>query len=212
MSEGNNINHPEHDRGNGLNFDSQAIEIGEKLFQLRDYTPIPLILLALFFAEPTPFSACLGTLVVVAGELFRIYAVAFIGTISRTRNTSTVGKRLITEGPFAMMRNPLYVGNFFICVGLAILTSVVWFTALTVILFGFQYYCIVKYEEKLLVESFGDEYRTYMQTVPAWIPKNIPSLEDWAWPIEFSSSLRSEKRTLTAIAVLLLAIVLIGSI
>ena len=51
--------------------ESTFVEIGEKLFEWRDYTPIPLILLVLFFATPSTASATLGTLIVVLGELIR---------------------------------------------------------------------------------------------------------------------------------------------
>jgi hypothetical protein len=68
-----------------------AAEIGEKLFQWRDFTPIPLILLMLFAAEPGARSATVGLLLIVCGELFRVYSVAFIGSVSRTRGTGTTG-------------------------------------------------------------------------------------------------------------------------
>jgi protein-S-isoprenylcysteine O-methyltransferase Ste14 len=137
--------------------------------------------------------------------------VAFIGSVSRTRNTSTTGGNLITTGPFSYVRNPLYVGNFFITLGVAVFGGVAWLIALTVLAFGFQYFCIVKYEEKLLVGRFGKEYQDYMSTVPAWVPARLPSLETIEWPTTFSPALRSERRTLSAIVVILLALVLLKS-
>ena len=193
--------------GSGL---SSAEEIGAKLFELRDYTPIPLILLLLFLGEPKVGSATLGVLVIVFGELFRIYAVSFIGSVSRTRNTSTTGGNLISEGPFGWVRNPLYVGNFFITLGVAIFTGVIWLVIATAILFGAQYYYIVKYEEHLLTEKFGAEYMEYKSKVPAWVPGKIPDLNTMDWPVTFTPALKSEKRTLTAIAAMLIALVLIS--
>ena len=78
-----------------------AVGIGEVLFRYRDYTPVPLVLLILICAKPSAFLATLGVLAVAAGELIRVYSVAFIGAISRTRKDHT-GPRLITEGPFGM--------------------------------------------------------------------------------------------------------------
>ncbi len=190
---------------------TSAVDIGEKLFELRDYTPIPLIIVALMFAQPSIRSATVGTLLLVFGELWRVYSVAFIGSVSRTRNTATVGGNLINTGPFSMMRNPLYVGNFFITAGIAVYTGLIWFVALTVALFAFQYYCIVKHEERLLVARFGREYEEYMNTVPAWVPARIKPLVEWEWPDTFSPALRSERRTLLAIVVMLIALMVIGN-
>ena len=182
-------------------------EIGEKLFQLRDFTPVPLILLMLLAAKPTVVSATLGLLVIALGELIRTYAVSFIGGVSRTRTTST-NQRLITEGAFSIVRNPLYVGNFMITAGVAIYSGVVWIVVLSAAAFAFQYYYIVKYEESLLIKKFGSEYEDYLKKVPAWIPSSIPSMDTLPWPETFAPAIRSEKRTLTAIALVILMLML----
>lgn len=176
--------------------------LGEKLFKLRDYTPIPLIVLLFAFAQPNVFSATIGTLVLIFGELYRIYSVAFIGSISRTRK-SQVGSKLISEGPFSMVRNPLYVGNFIIVMGVAIYSAVLWLVVLTAVSFCWQYYWIVRYEESLLNQKFGEEYSRYKEQVPAWIPKALPRISELSWPDSFSYALISEKRTLTAIGAML---------
>lgn len=176
----------------------RRIEIGEWFFKARDYTPIPLILLLLVFGEPSVKSATLGLLLIVLGELIRIYSVGFIGTISRTRSQS-LGARLISDGPFAYVRNPLYVGNFLITLGFAVFGHIVWIAALTIFLFALQYFFIVAYEEDLLVSRFGEEYEDYRLRVPRWIPERLPELETLPWPDTFSPALKSEKRTLTTI-------------
>lgn len=186
-----------------------SIEIGKKLFQWRDYTPIPLIVLLLIFSDPELFTVTLGLILIMAGELFRIYSVSFIGGVSRTRTSST-GQRLVTSGPFGLVRNPLYVGNFFITLGFAVFGGVVWIMILAILMFAFQYYYVVKYEESLLLEKFGDEYKAYLETVPAWIPRSLPSLEAIEWPETFSPAIKSEKRTLTAIAALLVVLLLVS--
>ena len=64
-------------------FDQQLkISTGQWFFKNRDYTPIPLILLLLLFGDPNVRSD-LGLLLVVLGELIRVYSVSFIGSISR---------------------------------------------------------------------------------------------------------------------------------
>ena len=62
---------------------------------------------------------------IVAGGLgIRYWAVSYIGTISRTR-ASRFGP-LMSAGPFALVRNPLYVGNFLIWIGFAIASGLLW--------------------------------------------------------------------------------------
>ncbi len=186
------------------------VEIGEKLFQLRDFTPVPLILLMFIAAKPTVASATLGLLVIAFGELIRMYAVSFIGGVSRTRTTST-NQRLISDGAFGIVRNPLYVGNFLVTTGVAIYSGLVWIVILAAAAFAFQYYYIVKYEESLLLKKFGDEYEAYLKKVPAWIPAKVPVLDELPWPATFVPAIRSEKRTLTAIAVVILLLMLRAS-
>ncbi|MFW7380967.1 MAG: methyltransferase family protein [Oligoflexus sp.] len=184
----------------------QKVRIGEWFFRYRDYTPIPLIILLLIIGDPSVFSSTLGLLVIVIGELFRIYSVGFIGTVSRTRSEST-GQRLVVRGPFAYVRNPLYVGNFFISMGFAIFAASPILIGLTALLFAVQYYFIVRYEETILTQKFGDDYEKYCRQVPAWFPSELPSLNKLDWPKEFSSALKSEKRTLTTIFALLALLV-----
>ncbi len=189
---------------------SSVVEMGEKLFQWRDYTPIPLIFLVLFTAEPTVRTATVGLITLIAGELFRIYAVAFIGSVSRTRNTSSAGAHLVTTGPFGWMRNPLYVGNFLITIGIAIFGGVWFVVVLGAAAFAFQYHCIVKYEEELLKKKFGDEYLAYMKSTHPWFPSKVPVLAEIEWPDTFTPALKSEKRTLSTISVMVLALVLLA--
>lgn len=185
------------------------VEIGELFFKYRDYTPLPLILILLIIAEPTVTSATVGTLLMIAGELFRIYSVSFIGSISRTRSSNT-GNNLIKEGPFGWMRNPLYVGNFVIVLGVSAFGGVGWLVLITAAACAAQYFFIVNYEEATLMKKFGAEYTEYRKEVPAWLPKTAPKLADIDWPTSFSPAIKSEKRTLTAIMVLIVFMVLIA--
>ena len=181
--------------------------LGERLFRLRDYTPIPLIILLLIYAQPTVASTVLGLLAVILGEFIRIYSVGFIGKVSRTRSDS-LGQQLVTEGPFALVRNPLYVGNFFITLGFSLFSGVAWLLLLVLSLFAFQYWYIVQYEEQLLTTHFGAKYQAYMNRVPAWLPKRMPSIQDFDCPQEIKLALQSEKRTLTTIVSLLFLLVI----
>lgn len=186
--------------------DETNVEVGKLLFEWRDYTPIPLILLLLFVAKPNAFSASLGLIMILFGELVRIYSVAFIGSISRTRSEN-LGARLVDSGPFAYVRNPLYVGNFFISTGIAVYGGKAWLVGLVVVAFIFQYHFIVKYEESLLRQRFGPAYDDFRARVPAWIPKRRFDFEHFEQPDTYIPALRSERRTLTAIAAILIVLI-----
>jgi protein-S-isoprenylcysteine O-methyltransferase Ste14 len=186
------------------------VEIGEKFFQWRDYTPLPLIALMFLVAKPTAASATIGMLIIAAGELTRIYAVSFIGGVSRTRTRST-NQSLITDGAFSIIRNPLYVGNFFITFGAAAYTGVLWMVVLAAIAFFFQYRYIVRYEESLLTSKFGDDYVEYCKRVPRWVPAKTPDFEKLPWPETFWPAIKSEKRTFLAIMAVILLLMIKGS-
>ncbi|MCA2958990.1 MAG: isoprenylcysteine carboxylmethyltransferase family protein [Silvanigrellales bacterium] len=173
---------------------------GEVLFRLRDYTPIPIILLALLYAKPTLASIVGGLLVALFGECARAYGVAFIGSISRTRSYSN--GELVKEGPFALLRNPLYFGNLVLSVGLSVMAGVVWLPAVVVILFYAQYIPIVAWEEMKLTRIFGERYDAYKREVPnRWFPRLAGFLAfEWArTPVVWGPAWKSEKRTLTSV-------------
>lgn len=178
-------------------------KIGEWFFQNRGYTPVPLAILMLIYSDPSIRSVLLGALCIVLGESLRIYSIGFVGSISRTRSDST-GSDLINKGPYAFVRNPMYVGNFLLVIGFMIAAKTFWIGILTLGLFYTQYYFIVRYEESILTSKFGSEYHSYLRSVPRWIPFGIPTLEELRWPRDFSPALRSERNTFALITGLLL--------
>ncbi|MEY2986932.1 MAG: hypothetical protein RJB13_453 [Pseudomonadota bacterium] len=179
---------------------SRIEKAGEVLFRLRDYTPIPIIILAVLFATPTWLSLSVGALVAIAGELLRTYGVAYIGTISRTRSYSN--GQLVQEGPFALLRNPLYFGNLVLSVGLSLMCNVAWLPAVVVVVFYAQYIPVVAWEERKLTTIFGESYQKYCETVPnRWFPSlgRIKATSLYAAPQSWGPAFKSEKRTLTSV-------------
>jgi protein-S-isoprenylcysteine O-methyltransferase Ste14 len=134
--------------------------------------PVPFFVALLFVrAGEAPASVQLmtsGVAVVALGEAIRLWGVHHIGAISRTRATR-LGP-LIDAGPFAIVRNPLYLGNIALWVGFALIARLVWMAPLLAIILGLEYHAIVRWEEDLLASRLGDTYRDYMARVPRWIP------------------------------------------
>jgi protein-S-isoprenylcysteine O-methyltransferase Ste14 len=74
-----------------------------------------------WFAEPTILSMAAGFVLVCCGESLRFWGVSIAG--SETRTTGKVGGTyLITNGPFAYVRNPLYVGNMLMYIGIGVMS------------------------------------------------------------------------------------------
>ena len=188
--------------------------LGGWLFRHRTVIPIPLAI-PLLFIRIGESSASLslvwaGLGLIALGEAIRLWGVHHIGAISRTRS-DRLGP-LIDDGPFALVRNPLYVGNITLWAGFAVLARMLWMAPVVVVLLGFEYHAIVRWEEQLLASRLGDAYRNYLTRVPRWIPTfnrrahrvhgepsvgSVTSVVSFSWRQTFFS----ERGTLIAIAV-----------
>src|SRR5581483_12276653 len=176
------------------------IGVGGWLFRRRTWLPLPLAIaiLALPPASGSWRLICAGVAVVIAGELLRLWAVRHIGVISRTRS-DRLGP-VISSGPFGLMRNPLYLGNILLWTGFALSARVPWMAPVAVVLLGFEYHAIVRWEEALLEERRGDDYRAYVARVPRWIPALRPGAFTGAPSFSWGQTFFSERGTLLAIA------------
>lgn len=186
------------------------MDLRQILFRNRSYTPIPLALAILFYARRDGILLLVGFAVIVLGELLRMSGVRYAGGATRTRK---VGARdLCTSGPFAHLRNPLYLGNIIIYAGVALASGTEQMGLLlliTVLFFSLQYGLIINLEEETLRSLFGEQYEDYAKAVPRLVPRATP----WAGrtnttPLTWRQTVRTERRTLQTLAaflVLLLA-------
>jgi protein-S-isoprenylcysteine O-methyltransferase Ste14 len=192
--------------------DTLLQRMGGWLFRHRTSMPLPIaaaLLLIPASTSPSFLSTSQfgpGVLIVAAGEAVRLWAVHHIGAISRTRS-DRLGP-LIATGPFAFVRNPLYLGNILLWVGFALSARLLWLAPIIVALLAFEYHAIVRWEETLLAERLGEPYRRYVQRVPRWLPRlgddsshateqAMPSSAVFSW----RETLFSERGTLIAIGV-----------
>jgi protein-S-isoprenylcysteine O-methyltransferase Ste14 len=179
------------------------VRVGGWLFRKRTSIPLPIVLALLIIPPSTAPSAAgqlvlAGVVIVLAGELIRMWGVHHIGSVSRTRS-ERLGP-LIDHGPFAMVRNPLYIGNILLWVGFAVSAQLLWLAPLVVVLLALEYHAIVRWEERLLESRMGENYRQYMRRVPRWIPNlagRSTSGQDAAF--SWTQTLYSERGTLIAI-------------
>ena len=180
-------------------------------FKYRSYTPIPFVLLMIAFHDATLISMIIGFIMLLVGESFRLWGVSVAG--SETRTTGGVGGSfLVVSGAYSHLRNPLYLGNILIYLGIGVMSMSLFpylqFVAL--LFFLLQYQLIITEEEEFLTQKFGESYKQFKKNVPSLIPsirafKN-PGIEQPEYDI--TKGLRSEKRSLQAILIVVLIIIL----
>jgi protein-S-isoprenylcysteine O-methyltransferase Ste14 len=191
------------------------VRVGAWTFRQRSWLPVPLALAVVTLHTGSvegmwPIIA--GMALIVVGELLRCWAVRHIGTISRTR-TSTRQGPLITSGPFRMVRNPLYLGNWMIWTGLVVVSRLIWMLPIAWTVFALQYGTMVIWEEARLRSMFGRQYDRYALDVPRWLPARpndlapLPTRHPWR-AVAFSE--RGTVMAITLVASLLAIKALIG--
>lgn len=190
-------------------------DLRSTVFKYRSYTPIPFLLVMFFYAESNLYSMIAGALIVIAGEMIRLWGVTWAG--SETRTTGTVGGTfLIISGPFGYVRNPLYVGNILLYIGFGVFSNALfpYLQIAALIFFAIQYHLIVEGEEGYLRKTFGEDYADYCKNVPRFIPRLTPWKKETIVqpPQSLSAGLRSERRTLQAIFFVTLTLVIIYSV
>jgi len=184
---------------------------GEYFFRWRSYLPLCMAIIFIPalryfwrpFGNPSLDLAwdlgCLG--VSLLGLGVRFFTVGFVPRGTSGRNTlGQVADVLNTTGMYASVRNPLYLGNLIIWLGLSLFIRSLWFTLIIVLFFTVYYERIIFAEESFLREEFGDEFLQWAQETPAMIPRfrnwRPPSL-----PFSWKSALKREYGSFFAIIV-----------
>jgi protein-S-isoprenylcysteine O-methyltransferase Ste14 len=142
-----------------------------------------LVLVGLFFLEKDRFQYFLGSryydriyglccfAVTLSGFLVRVMATGYARAGTSGRNTKgQYAEKLNTDGPYSVVRNPLYAGNIVIITGVALLSQSFLMTALIFLLALSFYTPIILREEEFLSESFKEGFSAYAQGVPALLP------------------------------------------
>jgi protein-S-isoprenylcysteine O-methyltransferase Ste14 len=110
-----------------------------------------------------------GLLVLAAGVAFFTAAIV---TMRRARTAIDPRKtpdHLVTSGPFGISRNPIYLGDTLIVIGLGLVFQVAWLVLAAVAAAFLTTRLAIGPEEKILAERFGKRYRDYAKKVRRWI-------------------------------------------
>ncbi len=155
-------------------------QIGQFLFRYRNALGPVLFLIALGLSGPGYTSVApqwgttlsiAGVILALLGQFLRILTIGYEYIVRGGKNKQVYASNLVQGGVFAHCRNPLYVGNILMAIGLALVVHSYAFVLLVIPAILFTYACIVAAEESYLLGKFGSEYSEYMRRVNRWLPR-----------------------------------------
>jgi len=97
------------------------------------------------------------------------WALAAIWGERTTVNPYKAASRLVTHGPFVYSRNPIYVSDWFVYLGVMFLLATAWPALLSPLVWWVMRRGVIAHEEAHLMAKFGDEYRDYVARVRRWL-------------------------------------------
>jgi protein-S-isoprenylcysteine O-methyltransferase Ste14 len=188
-----------------------TVRFGRALFHWRSLTPVPIIVLlaALLWLErgqPLPggetaglWLDVVGVLLAILGQLLRGWVLGQVQDGTSGQNDYLEARNLNTNGPYARVRNPLYVGNLLIVAGLLLLTHSLLAAAIALFFFFGQYHFIIRAEEGFLRDQFGARFDEYCAQVPRWLPRLRPmSDQPLSHHFDWKRAIKKEHNPFTA--------------
>jgi len=153
------------------------INTGHFFFKYRSYQLFGMLLV--FFEERKHFYHITDNIyyeifcifIALSGMLIRILTVGFVHEGTSGRNTTAQkAEELNTAGAYSIVRNPLYVGNYLILLGISLLAQNHEVVIFNTVIFAVLYTPIIFTEESFLAEKFGEQYREYAEKVNCILP------------------------------------------
>lgn len=160
-----------------------SLALGRVLFKFRSFTPVPVIIALGYLlyrtrGEPGPGGEtvdlllnALGVAVAMGGQALRFYTLGLVSDGTSGQGNQIEASTLNTRGPYAFVRNPLYVGNFLIVLGLLLVAHSTWVYVIALAFFFGSYFFIIRAEENFLRSRFGPVFDDFFQKVPRWVPR-----------------------------------------
>jgi protein-S-isoprenylcysteine O-methyltransferase Ste14 len=150
--------------------------------RLRVPSGFLMLMVFAWLSHPSAQSLAAGAPVSILGLLLRGWAA---GCLAKNQD-------LATSGPYAHVRNPLYLGTLLVAAGLVIASRNLYLAVLTVMVFAFVYLPVIQLEEQHLRRLFP-EYSGYAARVPALVPRFTPFRQKNSNPFRFSLYLRNQE-------------------
>lgn len=157
---------------------------GAFLFRWRSYLPLligPLLILVFLDSQYTQrlFGEAWDNVwegfcifVSLAGFVVRCLVAGYVPEGTSGRNTQAQAAAVLNmKGMYSIVRNPLYLGNYLLVLGLLLFTQVWWFVLLGTAIFWVYYERIIFAEEEFLREKFGETFTVWASKTPVFIPR-----------------------------------------
>ena len=151
------------------------VKIGNFLFHYRNVL-LPVFFLLILVPAPELFknpttALLIGLGIAITGQVIRFLTIGLVYIIRGGQNRKIYAQDLVTTGIFSHCRNPLYVGNIAVGIGMGVASNSVLFFSVITPLIIFIYIAIVLAEENFLRGKFGSAYDDYANDVNRWFPK-----------------------------------------
>ncbi len=155
------------------------IKSGNLFFKHRNFLFPLFIVSLLLFTKPglflnsrviDRFAVAAGFIIAVLGIIFRCIVIGFAYIKRGGKEGKVYADNLVVRGFYAHTRNPMYIGNFSILIGLGIIYGSLFVYIIIIPLFAFIYLSIIATEENYLRKHFGKEYEDYCRRTPRFIP------------------------------------------
>lgn len=144
----------------------------------------PLFSFANFGNNYYAWPIAIGLLVTVFGQLIRGLTIGLAYIVRGGKEGKPYAEGLVTEGIYRHCRNPLYIGNILMLLGVGILANSLVYVAIFIPIFLFIYQAIVLAEESFLRGKFGSGFDEYCRNVNRWVP-NLKGLGQTLNSMEF---------------------------
>lgn len=142
---------------------------------IQYYPPLVWLPFLVAYVEPLALDLPLwlrlaGLGVATLSALFAAWAMWSLGKCYGIRMDIFAGHRLVTTGPYALVRHPMYLGIVLYHLGATLVLQSPLLLALTA-LFIVPFTAVrIAYEDRVLREAFGDAYAVYQRDVPPLVP------------------------------------------
>lgn len=154
---------------------SPLVRAGRHAFRHRGLLlPIAIVLLLIPGPHLVPDPALAGVIglaVALVGQAIRCGTIGLDYIIRGGKDHQVYAERLVTGGIYQHVRNPMYVGNFFLLIGLAIASNSWVFVLAGIPVAALTHVAIVAAEEDFLRAKFGAEFDAFCARSPRWVPR-----------------------------------------